>query len=331
MIDGVAYFAANDGTDGDELWRTDGTPGGTSMVNDIDPGPAGSSPQELTDLNGTLYFVAHDGTGSNQLWKSDGTATGTTMVQSFSPAQNQGSDPSDLTVVNGTLYFSANDGIDGNQVWKSDGTANGTTMVSDFQLADAAYDSPQNFSSFVGLNGTLFFEATSESDSATSSIYRSDGTPGGTSPIFTPDSSNEGITGLTVSGGSLYFLTTETEGTGTAVNLWKSDGTASGTVLVTSIPNIYNPGNLTAVNGILYFSTQTDSPATNSFELWKTDGTASGTTEVTSIPGMPGSAVALGSQLVFIEGAGPWSEARETRSGSAMARPAALSSFKIPR
>ena len=199
----------------------------------------------------------------NQLWKSDGTATGTTMVQSFTPAQDQGSYPSDLTVVDGTLYFSANDGIDGNQVWKSDGTANGTTMVSDFQLADAPYDSPQNFSSFVGLNGTLFFEAAGEIDSATSSIYRSDGTPGGTSPIFTPDSSNEGITGLTVSGGSLYFLTTETEGTGTAVNLWKSDGTASGTVLVTSIPNIYNPGNLTAVNGILYFSTQTDSPAPN--------------------------------------------------------------------
>ncbi|MGP0063713.1 MAG: ELWxxDGT repeat protein [Isosphaeraceae bacterium] len=310
VIDGVAYFAANGGTDGDELWRTDGTHGGTSMVDDIDPGPASSSPQELTDVNGTLYFVAHDGSGSNQLWKSDGTAAGTTMVQSFSPVQNQGSSPSNLTVVNGTLYFSANDGIHGNQLWKSDGTAAGTTIVSDLGLADDLYDS-QALSSFVGLNGTLYFEAGDATDAAAgfNSIYRSDGTPGGTYPIFTPDSSNESMTGLIVSGNSLYFLTNESDGSGTDVDLWKSNGTASGTVLVTSIQNSYNPDTLTAANGTLYFETQTNSPAPNgdSYQLWKSDGTASGTTEVSPIPGAVQDAVVLGSQLVFIQGGSPWS------------------------
>ena len=34
------YFAANDGTDGIELWKTDGTTGGTMLVDDIRTGSA---------------------------------------------------------------------------------------------------------------------------------------------------------------------------------------------------------------------------------------------------------------------------------------------------
>ena len=44
------YFAASDGTNGitgRELWRTDGTPGGTTLVKDICPGAGDSSPQMI--------------------------------------------------------------------------------------------------------------------------------------------------------------------------------------------------------------------------------------------------------------------------------------------
>ena len=44
LPDGSALFAANDGVHGRELWRTDGTPGGTRMVDDLVPGPAASGP-----------------------------------------------------------------------------------------------------------------------------------------------------------------------------------------------------------------------------------------------------------------------------------------------
>ncbi|HEX3128903.1 MAG TPA: ELWxxDGT repeat protein [Thermoanaerobaculia bacterium] len=42
------YFAFDDGIHGTELWRTDGTAGGTRMVKDICPGACSSSPTWLT-------------------------------------------------------------------------------------------------------------------------------------------------------------------------------------------------------------------------------------------------------------------------------------------
>lgn len=39
VIDGTAYFVANDGTNGTALWRTDGTPAGTTMILMLVPAP----------------------------------------------------------------------------------------------------------------------------------------------------------------------------------------------------------------------------------------------------------------------------------------------------
>ena len=42
VVGSVAFFYANDGVHGMELWKTDGTPSGTLMVKDIVPGSEGS-------------------------------------------------------------------------------------------------------------------------------------------------------------------------------------------------------------------------------------------------------------------------------------------------
>jgi ELWxxDGT repeat protein len=64
------------------------------------------------------------------------------------------------------------------------------------------------------------------------------------------------------------------------VGLWKSDGTAEGTVLVRAINPISNAeplAGLTVVGGTLYFSA--DDGATGR-ELWKSNGTPQGTVRV---------------------------------------------------
>ena len=72
-FNGELYFVANDGTNGGELWKTDGTEAGTVMVKDINPGSDHSYPSYLTPFNGELYFRANDASNGYELWKTDGT------------------------------------------------------------------------------------------------------------------------------------------------------------------------------------------------------------------------------------------------------------------
>lgn len=88
-----------------------------------------------------------------------------------------------------------------------------------------------------------------------------------------------------VSIGSTAFFAASTPANG--VELWKSDGTTAGTVMVKDLiggPTDSFPNDLTNVNGVLYFS------AINPIgerDLWKSDGTEAGTVIVASgvIPG----------------------------------------------
>ncbi|MBA3958040.1 MAG: tandem-95 repeat protein, partial [Parachlamydiaceae bacterium] len=85
-MNGIAYFAADNGSHGFELWRTDGTTAGTTMVKDVRPGNVGSYLHDLTVVGNTLYFAANGvNSGSDELWKSDGTAAGTVLVADINP------------------------------------------------------------------------------------------------------------------------------------------------------------------------------------------------------------------------------------------------------
>ena len=74
------------------------------------------------------------------------------------------------------------------------------------------------------------------------------------------------------------------------IELWKSDGTAEGTVMVRDIrlgDGNSGPADLTEVGGVLYFRAN---DGTNGTELWKSDGTPEGTVLVKDItPGGIGS------------------------------------------
>ena len=86
--------------------------------------------------------------------------------------------------------------------------------------------------------------------------------------------------------------------------MWKSDGTASGTVMVKDIKSgssSSSPNYLTAIGNTLYFVAN---DGTNGAELWKSDGTASGTVMVKDInSGSGGSSpyylTAVGDTLYF--------------------------------
>jgi ELWxxDGT repeat protein len=107
MFNGAAYFAANDGVTGRELWKSDGAT--VTQVADIYPGAADSNPDWMTVFSGRLYFVASDPLHGRELWKTDGTTLGTMLVGDIYTSTADSS-PANLTVANGKLFFTANDG-----------------------------------------------------------------------------------------------------------------------------------------------------------------------------------------------------------------------------
>src|SRR5438445_7091172 len=211
------------------LTPSDGTGAGTALVLDINPGSTGSDLRSLTDVNGTLFFSANDSAHGPELWKSNG--AGTVLVKDINPGAG-GSYFQNLTNVNGTLFFAADDGTHGRELWKSDGTTAGTVLVKDIYPGTNDYGFP--FGSFpsrlTNVNGTLFFVA--DDGNHGSEVCKSDGSPTG-SPLVKDiykghfSSSSQDLTNVN---GTLFF--SANDGTHGGDELWKSDGSATGTVLV---------------------------------------------------------------------------------------------------
>lgn len=164
------------------------------------------------------------------------------------------------------------------QLWKTDGTPEGTAPV--------YTDSPAPFSFAYGLtqfNGEYYFQANNANGFE---LWKTDGTPSGTVLVkdINPGSGSSfsyRFSDFTVFNNALYFHAQDGV---TGSELWKTDGTAQGTVLVKDInpaPGTGSaPSDFTVFNGQLYFSASSDDGRR---KLWKTDGSADGTTLVTDL------------------------------------------------
>lgn len=296
-VNGMLYFAVDDGPHGRELWRSDGTTEGTKLVKDFNL-TSGSYLQNLTNVNGTLYLRAFDGTDTEP-WKCIGVDAVEIDIN-----KSGSSFPSGLTNVNGTLYFSANDGE--YELWKYDGATptkinvaaigssypdqltdvNGTlyfsardgqhgvytqlfrcadTTVTTIPLVDGATRADPLY--LTNVNGTLYTWVHYSLDGANYSwgLYRVDGTTA-TRIAVNPGTNWSPTSGMVGSGTTLYFPLYEGEHL-ERLTLWKCDG-ASTTRIDVDPSGSPSPNSLTDVNGTLYFSAYDGADR----ELWKYDG-----------------------------------------------------------
>ena len=126
-LDNITFFVAKDEITGSELWRTDGTHSGTSLVKDICYGVNSSQITAISSVTGLIYFSGNDGHTGSELWKSDGTAAGTMLVKDIMPGADS-SLPRNFTAFGDKVVFSVF-GTDGIELWISDGSSIGTTKV----------------------------------------------------------------------------------------------------------------------------------------------------------------------------------------------------------
>ena len=280
-VNGTLYFSADDGSAGRELWKSDGTAAGTVRVKDLSAGSGSADPVQFKNVNGRLFFVTAAAGFGRGLWTSDGTAGGTVQLKGFDSFGQY--PPAHLTDVNGTLYFAAHEtGSPSNgAVWKSDGTAGGTVQVTPGFSRVAP-------SGLIAYNGALLF--TSGSVGGNGELWRSDGTVNGTTRLRAFRGPSP-VTGLTRVGDTVFF----TAGQGDSFNgvpdtgaeLFKTDGTAAGTVLVKDVQpgaagSIGQSGAriaLGAAGGRLVFAADNGGGS----ELFASDGTAGGTHVVADI------------------------------------------------
>jgi len=260
----AAFFAANDGVHGGELWKTDGTTAGTVLVRDIRVGKTGSDPTELTDVNGTLFFVAADGSHGRELWKSDGTATGTVLVKDIAP-HGPNALIHGLTAAGDRLYFVATKG-GLPKVWVSDGTATGTKAV-------YTPDKTLHYPAYGLAAGSRFYFVTWLGTNGAAQLWWTDGTTtkrvkgiSGTDVGF----DHNGSPSMAVVGQKVYLTVND--------DLWRTDGTASGTKMILEANLGYGPTLMHALGKKLVFLR-----GLNSNELWVSNGKREGTKQIYNI------------------------------------------------
>ncbi len=102
---GDVIFTANDGTNGTELWKSDGTP--SVYIHACEhcfwKCEHYVTVNAIENVNGIVYFTAADSRG-NELWRTDGTTAGTFLFADLNTGSGS-SNPNSLQNIDGRLFF----------------------------------------------------------------------------------------------------------------------------------------------------------------------------------------------------------------------------------
>jgi uncharacterized delta-60 repeat protein len=272
---GTVVFNADNGTQGKELWVSDGL--SASLLKDIRPGTASGDPVNITALgNGAAVFSANAAGTGRELWVTDGTAGGTQLLMDIKSGTS-GSAPTHLTALgNGTVVFSVDDGVTGRELWATDGTVEGTGLVKNINEGAGMSSSPKDI---VALgNGKAVFNASGDLGSG-SELWITDGTAEGTVMLkeMVAGTGNGNPLDMTALGNGKVVFSANAAGKGR--ELWVTDGTEAGTqLLVDLVPGGTGsrPDQITYMgNGVAVFRALDVTGV--GLDLWSTDGTIAGT------------------------------------------------------
>lgn len=258
-----------------------------TLVADILPGPAGSTPGRFHAVRTGVIFFAWDtdppATSLGALWRTDGTRAGTFSIQ-----------PAGIEIVNDLdtpgpyQWLPARDANGVESVWRTDGTAAGTIKILDRHVADSSYWYQQK-------TGRFYFRALpfGSDPSAPRNLWVSDGTPEGTRQLTSltsppagarlrkadmdPAPSDRAAFGRFAElGDGVFFV--DFGGPQGAFSLWRTDGTPEGTHLVATPSDDFEFQAVWKAGSSLYLLA--GQPGDGPARLWKSNGTTAGTVQI---------------------------------------------------
>src|SRR5687768_4457780 len=234
----------------------------------VDLYPEGDGPDFVGPIveGRTLRFM---NTGS--LWRTDGYA-GTTLE--LQPIAGRRLVPGDMAGTQQLLLFAGNlDGDDNWELWRSNALVEGTTLVKEIRPGTSAGSNPV---ALTALGESILFAA--DDGAHGYELWRTDGTAEGTQLVkdIRPGPADGTIRPSDVAGtrprlhrvGDVIYFGADAEGDG--MDLWKTDGTAAGTMLVKSG---VDPREMVELNGAVVVRDFDGS-------LWRSDGSEAGTVEL---------------------------------------------------
>jgi ELWxxDGT repeat protein len=279
VVDSLIVFTGDLDGLGMELYLSDGTPGGTQLLKDINPAEpwyaTSSNPHDFAVWQGLLFFVADDGMHGDEIWVSDFTTEGTELLMDMVPGTDSAY-PANLTTVSDGIAFAAYL-YDSRELWWTNGSL--------INLVDVAFgsfsSSPASITAYA--NGVLF--AADGNDGAGRELWFSNLHITGTervADIYTEQPGSSDPREFTRVNGTTVFAASE-ESMG--AELWTTDGSLNSAVPLGDL----NPGPLgstpyalttTAAGDTVYFAA-TD--GMTGLEVYTTDGSVLGTTLVADL------------------------------------------------
>lgn len=266
-----------------DLWKTDGTPGGTVRV--FCAGAGVGSDRACADptiMGSSLFFTVRFNTFGGELWRTDGVSAPIQVrvgVQTDTnpPVRLAGTfSPIALQAVGNTLYFTGMNDSDGQELWTFDGTV--ARQAADLSYIVRSPDptdyTPSTiFGPLTSMNEKLYFVAErvvnfQSVEGAELWVY-DPALPFPHAPILDifggSNRNSSSPASFARLNGKLYFTATDATGR----ELWETDGTATGTHQVADISpgtGSSNPQHMFVLGDTLYFMAN---DGTHGYELWK--------------------------------------------------------------
>lgn len=308
---GYLLFSAEDDRSGQELWRSEFSPGTAQLLRDIQPDRgADGGVERLAALDDQVVFAGPGRLGGTGVWRSGGSAADTERFLDFplypdcyAPGVKRRPRVGGFRRIQSRLAFWVSFTTicpaGRSETWVTDGTQAGSSVIAPVGLSNAQALGDR----LVGIGGNP------------AEIWVTDGTKLGSRPLT---NLNLGVSGSLIElsapfHGQIYFLEDDFLG---EARIWRTDGTLSGTYPLVSV----DPA-LTAAGGIVRALGQTPEAVfwmlerNSEFEVWRISPDQR-VSRVAALGRSPGQyfeftrGTALGHRLVFAfhgdDGLEPW-------------------------